>query len=329
MSRIRKLYYFDNKNIQEMISFLNNRDHLLSRIWFNPLIPLHYLLPLKYKFLTESYILKDGKILKGLISVTPSKSSKKKMEIQKLFFKENCYEDAAQLVQFVTSKYKALGAISFVAKIDDYLPELLKLFIMRCGFSQISYEKLWRINFEKEVQYNKKTYRTFRNSDASTVANLYNESLLPHIRTLLEKDSKDFRETLLKGLDFYNEQKYVIEDSDSKNIIAYLSIQSADNKNFILDITQSSWVELDLDDIISFSISQITKREKNYNLFIKTKRYTQIGEKIEDIFMQNGYECVQNQIVLTNSSAKIIQDESLNKKFTILAPFYNGNLVNQ
>ena len=63
MSRIRKLYYFDNKNIQEMISFLNNRDHLLSRIWFNPLIPLHYLLPLKYKFLTESYILKDGKIL--------------------------------------------------------------------------------------------------------------------------------------------------------------------------------------------------------------------------------------------------------------------------
>ena len=44
-----------------MISFLNNRDAYISRIMFNPLIPLHHLIPLKFKFLPESYVLKDKK----------------------------------------------------------------------------------------------------------------------------------------------------------------------------------------------------------------------------------------------------------------------------
>ncbi len=63
MTKIRKLYYFDKKNTQEMISFLNNNvyDTYINHIMFNPFIPLHHLLPLKFKFLPESYLLKDKK----------------------------------------------------------------------------------------------------------------------------------------------------------------------------------------------------------------------------------------------------------------------------
>lgn len=329
MSRIKKMYYYDKKSTQEMISFLNNKDSFVNHVIFNPLIPLHYLLPLRWKFLSESYILKDKKDIKGLISVSPSKSPLKKMEIQKLFFEENCYEDATELIQFVVSKYKAMGAVSFVAKIDDYLPELLRLFVSRCGFSQISYEKLWRVRNFEPVEYSKKDFRIFRNSDASVVANLYNESLLPHIRPLLSKDTKDFKEHAFRGLNFYDEYKYVVEDKKTKNIYGYIAILSADNENFIIDFYQSSWVELNIEVVISFAIEQIKKRRKQFSLYIKTKRYTQLGEKQEEIFMQKNFECVQNQIVLTNSSAKIIKEKSENKKFTILSPFYNGNLVNQ
>ncbi len=73
MSKIRKLYYFDKKNTQEMISFLNNNvyDTYINHIMFNPFIPLHHLLPLRFKFLPESYILKDKKEVKGLITIAP------------------------------------------------------------------------------------------------------------------------------------------------------------------------------------------------------------------------------------------------------------------
>ena len=303
-----------------MISFLNNRDKYINHIMFNPLIPLHHLLPLRFKFLPESYVLKDKKEIKGLITVAPSRCPLKKMEIQRLFFEDNCYDDAGELIQFVVSKYKAMGAASFVVKIDDFLPELLKLFVAKCGFSQISYEKLWKIG-EFESEFNKKDFREFRNSDAQTVANLYNESLLPHFRPLLSRDAKEFKEIFFKGLSYFSEYKYVIEDKSSKNITCYLSIQSADSENFILDVIQSSWVELDICAVIGFAKAQIAKRQKNFNLYIRTKKYTQLGERDEKYFMENKFECVQNQVVLTNSSARIIRENVHTGQFTILSQF--------
>ena len=322
MTKIRKLYYFDKKNMQEMIPFLNNKDAYTSNIMFNPFIPLHHLLPLRFKFLPESYVLKDKKEIKGLITVTPSRGPMKKMKIQRLFFEENCYDDAAELIQYVVSKYKAMGTSSFIVKIDDYLPELIKLFITRCNFTQISYEKLWKINKYNIVEYNKKDFRQYKNSDASTVSNLYNESLLPHFRPLLSRDARELKESIFKGLSYYTEYRYVIEDKKSKNISAFISIKTSDNENYILDITKSSWQDIDLDTIISFAYKQIEKRNKKFNLYIKTKKFTQMGEKEEEEFLNRKFECVQNQIVLTNSSAKIIKDEVGAKKFTAIGQFY-------
>ena len=226
--------------MQEMISFLNNRDAYISRIMFNPLIPLHHLIPLKFKFLPESYVLKDKKEIKGLITIAPSKSPLKRLEIQRLFFDENCYEDAEELIQFAVSKYKASGAISFIVRVDDNLPDLLRLFVAKCGFSQISYERLWKIPVPEKIEFNRKEYREFRNSDSATVSSLYNESLLPHFRPLLSSDAREFKETIFKGLSYFSEYKFVIEDKKSKNISGYISIKTSDNENYILDIIQSS-----------------------------------------------------------------------------------------
>lgn len=310
--------------MQEMISFLNNNEVRINNIMFNPFLPLHYFLPLKLKFLPESYVLKDKDEIKGLITVSPSRCPQKKMKIQRLFFEENCYEDAAELIQFVVSKYKAMGTTSFIVKVDDYLPELIKLFIARCNFTQISYEKVWEIKNFELGNFNKKDYREFKSSDAPLVANLYNESLLPHFRTLLSKDAREFKEIVFKGLADFVEYRYVIENNKSKNINAYISIKSSDGINYILDIYKSSWVDLILDEIISFAFSQVSKRNKKFNLFIRTKKYTQTGQQDEQDFMDRGFECVQNQVLLTNSSARIIKEPNKVKKFTILNQFY-GN----
>lgn len=323
MSRIRKLYFFDRKKVQEMISFLNNsvNDTYINCIMFNPFLALHHFLPLKLKFLPESFVLKDGKDLKGLITVAPTKCREKKMEIQKLFFEENCLSDAAELVQFAVAKYKAMGAPSILVKVDDYLPELLTLLVSKCGFSQISYEKLWRVTKNLDFPYDKKEFRQFRNSDAKAVANLYNDSLLPHFRPLLNKEVAEYKETLLKGLSYYSEYKYVIEDKKSKTIVGCVVIQTSDNENYVLDILQTSWVNLDINSILSYAMTQIRKRKKRFGLFVKTKRYTALGENYENLFMDNGFECVQNQIVLTNSSARVLKEDVKNANFVVLSDF--------
>ena len=319
-----------------MISYLNNGDTYINHIMFNPLAPLHHLIPLRFKYLPESYVLKDKKDMKGLITIAPTKNPLKQMEIQKLLFEENCYEDAGELIQFAVSKYKAKGCASIIVRIDDYLTELIKLFISKCNFSQISYEKLWggvnkgvnkgvNVNiFDKNLTFDKKMFRQFRNSDAPVVANLYNEQLLPHFRPLLGKDAKDFKDIIFSGLSYYNEYKYVCRNKKSKNISAYISIKTADNENYIVDIIKSSWEDIDINAIIEFAKYKIQKRKKNAKIFIKSKRYTQNGEQFEQEFLNNKYECVRNQVVLTNSSAKIIKNTEGAKKFTVLNQFYGG-----
>ena len=312
--------------MQEMISFLNNRDAYISRIMFNPLAPLHHILPLKLKFLPESYVLKEKKEIKGLITIAPSKRPVKRLEILRLFFEENCYEDAEELIKFALSKYKAMGAISFLVKVDDTLPELLRIFVSKCGFNHISYERLWRVPVPSTIVYNKKHFRAFRNSDAAAVANLFNEELMPHFRPLLASETKEFKETFFKGLSYFSEYKYLLEDKKSKNISGYISIKTSDDENFVLEIIQSSWTEIDLNEIISFAITQIQKRQKTFNLFFKTKKYTQTCENYEQFCREHLFECVQSQMILTNSSAKIIRDHAKSGRFTILSQFCDGKL---
>ena len=333
MTKIRKLYYFDKKNAREMISFLDNSDTYVNSVMFNPFIPLHHLLPIRFKYLPESYVLKDKKDMKGLITIAPSRCPQKQMEIQKLLFEENCYDDAGELIQYVVSKYKAMGTASIIVRIDDYLPELIKLFVSKCGFNQLSYEKLWAVKIdtdnigmhgEKLKQYDKKMFREFRNSDAPVVANIHNQELLPHFRTLLGKDPKEFKDSVFPGLSYFSEYKYVCRDKKTKNIKAYISIKTSDNENYILDVIQSTWEDIDINIILSFAYDKIKNRKQDAKLFIKTKKYTQIGEKYEKDFMENNFECVRNQAVLTNSSAKIIKDTERSKKFTVLNQFYGG-----
>ena len=56
-------------------------------------------------------------------------------------------------------------------------------------------------------------------------------------------------------------------------------------------------------------------------MFVRTKRYTTLGESYENTFIKNGYECVQNQIVLTNSSVRVLKETVKTGKYTVLADF--------
>lgn len=329
MSRIRKLFWFDKKSSEEMISFLNDKaaDKYINHIMFNPFIFLHHLLPLKLKFLPESYILENDKKAKGLITVAPTTGKEKKVKIQKLLFEEGSFLEASELIQFVTAKYKALGAFSITVKVDDYLPELLTMLVSKCNFSQISYEKLWKIDKFINKEFDKQDFRVFRNSDARALVNAYNNSILPHFRPLLSADVSDFKENPFKGLSYYSEYKYIYENPKKTNPITGIIIKTYDNENFIIDIIQPLGAEIDIDTIISYTTYQIKKRKKRFALFVRTKRYTQLGEQQEQYFLKEGFECVQNQALLTNTSAKILKEEIKSGKYTIIGDFCPSKIM--
>ena len=141
----------------------------------------------------------------------------------------------------------------------------------------------------------------------------------------MSRGHEEFQESLFKGLSYYAEYKYTIENPDSKNILGYISIKSSDNENFIIDVIETGWENLDINSIIRFCSDNIKKRKKRFGLYIKSKKYTNIGNKYEEIFAQNNYECVQSTLVLTNSSARVLKDTGIERKYTILNNFAPSN----
>ncbi len=196
---------------------------------------------------------------------------------------------------------------------------MLKLLVTQYNFRQCSYEKLWKVSRRK---YEEHTYnlhaRTFRNSDASSVAVMYNESLISHFRTSLSLAAKSFTDSLFPGISHGVEYKYIIEDKNSSNILAYLSISSNDNENYILDIIQTSWYTAPLNDIIAFACAEVKKRNLNFSLFVKSKKYTQSGASYETFFTQNKFILSQTDIILIKDYYKTIPVKNLKGKFVML-----------
>jgi hypothetical protein len=117
------------------------------------------------------------------------------------------------------------------------------------------------------------------------------------------------------------EYKYVVEDSKTRAIVACIILQTTDNENYLVDIIQSSWADLEIDNVLSYAIYQIKKRKKRFGLFVRTKKYLNYADKQENFMVNNGFECVQNQIVLTNSSARILKESNQSTKYTVLTDF--------
>lgn len=303
MTRIRKLNCFDFKKIKKMISYLGSDegDEFAKALMNEPFGLINSMLPLKYKFLHESFILHDKKEILGLISVVPTRGNPYKINITRLVFQNNYYDAGKQLIEFVMSRYGAKGATSFIVTVDDCHDELLKLFTDGCGFRQCSSETLWKIeNFDKDTDI-PKGFRFFDNSDAKNVCRLYNNELEVIYKPSLERIKQEFYEPIIGGYPQYYKNRYVLEDLMKKHIIAYFSLTTSDNLNFIIDLTVNSGFDISYDDIIKYAISEISRRRSVFYPFIKQKKYTKTSEKFEKFLITQNYQPIQNQIILVKN----------------------------
>lgn len=293
-----------------MISFLSSDAiNRYTKVFLNfPFYLVHNLLPLNLKFLPESYVIEENKEIIGMITVAPNYGNPFKLNISRLFLEQDYFNAGKQLIEFVISKYGAKGASNFIAKIDDSYDELLELFSEGCGFRQCSSEQLWKMDTVRFSKTENTFFRPFRNSDAQAVAMLFNDSLITHFKHSLEKTKQEYFDLVFQGLTDESQFKYVIEDENLKTIKAYFSFSTYDNSNYVLDLTTSQWYECSLDDILNFTINQISKRQKEFSLFVRVKKYSTTAETYEQYLTEKSFKCVQNQIVLVKDFYKLIKE---------------------
>lgn len=319
MVRIRKANYLDKFKLKKMIAFLSSDviNHYTKGLTNLPFSLIHELLPLNLKFLPETYVIEENKNLLGMVTVTPTAGNPYKLSISRLFLEQDYFNAGKQLIDFVIAKYGAKGATTLIATIDDSYEELLCLFADGCGFRQCSSEQLWKVENIRVAKTENTFFRPFKNSDSQSVAMLFNDTVITHFKYSISRTKNEYYESVFRGLKDNYKLKYIIEDENLKTIKAYFSLTTEDNINYILDITSSPWYDCCWDDILNFTISQITKRQKDFYLFVKVKKYTTTAESLENYLNEQGAKCIQNQLILVKDFYKIIKEPQLAQKIVL------------
>lgn len=307
MTVIRRLTCFDAPKIKKMISYLGDGERFSKAISTEAFSLLHGLLPLKYKFLPESYILLEKNEILGLITLVPTNGNPYKVSITRLIFQQNMYDVGKQLVEFAIAKYGAKGAVSFKVTVDQSHSELMDLFINGCNFRQCSFENLWKLDNFSPKNKEKANFRPCQNSDAKAVSRLYNSELKSLYRPSLERLKTEYNEPFFAGLTNFYKNRYVLEDAEKGRIIAYLSITTSDNFNFVIDISYNEAYNIPFDEIINFALSEISYRKSNFCAFVKHRQYTKNADNFEKYLHERNLNCIQTQCVLIKDYYKQIK----------------------
>lgn len=315
---IRSLNCFDIPKIKKMISYLGNTDGagFTKALKNEILLKAQNLLPLKFSFLPESFVLISEKEILGLITIVPTYGNPYKINITRLIFLQNMYDVGKQLVEFVIARFGARGAISFNVTVDDCHDELKELFIKGCGFRQCSYENLWKLENFIPQNENKAPFRYCQNSDISAIARLYNSELKTIYRPTLERIKTEFKEPFFGGFVNFYKNRYVLEDEVKRRIICYLSITTSDNLNFIIDVSKNNAYDISYDEIVNFALGEISKRKTKFYAFIKHRQYNENADKFEEYLHSRNLNCIQTKCVLVKDFYKPVKQSAIAQVFS-------------
>ena len=317
MAKIKKISYCDILHVKKLISVVCSDSAMSYRRLFFLSVPTTHFQNLIYNVhfrkLPETYVAFDTKdTLKGVITVKAQHGNPYKWQIKRLFLDKNSHEEGKQLIEYIIAKFGARGVDTFYVSVDDSQTELIDLFIKGCGFRFCSTEALWsvsNVNFLID-KFDDKIFKNFKNSDEEKAAELFNDNLITHYKYSLSKEKEEFSENILKGIGKETDFKYIIEDEKTGNLKSFLEIKTLDNNNYFLDaIVPPQYFDL-YPMILSFATKKIIKRNKNFKLYIKNRKYLQGGELLENFFKENRFELLQNNAILVRDFFKTIKEES-------------------
>lgn len=312
MKNIRRLNIFDKNQLKKIAQLAspNANYYFKYHLMKECACIAQSFLPLRFKFMPESYVYSDDGNIKGMISTCPTQGNPEQININRLLFENNDYQIGKELINFIIKHYGEEGAKTFKVIIDNNHKDLERLFMEGCGFRCGSYENLWDINNDIEYFTNIEPleFKTATDGHAGLISDLHNSELISHYHPAMEQTEDEFKEPLVKVFNNKYENNFVLLRNNQA--IAYLSIQANDNYNFIISLTKNNGYQLNYDEIISFAIQQIkSKRNSDFRAYLKQKKYLKFAQDYETYLHARNYECIQTQHVLIKEFYKPIKQE--------------------
>lgn len=282
---------------------------------------LHYALPLGLKFLPETFVALNSKekVLKGFVTLEKKDDVKKKLKITRFFLEENELSVGEQLINYVVSKYCALGATSFEVTFAQHLENVLELFVNTCKFRVLAHELLYKTDsatFSPNEEY--QSFKNFKNSSAKAVCELYNSVLNSHQRHAFKKQERQFRDNIFGPVGKNTVFKYVLENEETGIACVYFTITTSDNKNWVLESVISYAFNEYFTDVLSFCAREISRRSKDWTLYIKLKSSHFNFEYLEKKLQTHGVEFYEKYLVLTRDFLKPEKESALSKSARIM-----------
>ena len=317
MAKIKKISFGDILHIKKLISVVCSDNIMNYRRLFFLSVPITYIQNFVYNVhfrrMPETYVAFDNNNnIKGLITVKAQHGNSYKWQIKSLFLDKNSHEEGKQLVEYIIAKFGARGVDTFYVSVDDNQNELIDLFIKGCGFRFCSTEALWSVSNINFIEDNidEKQFKQFKGTDAKKAADLFNDNLITHYKYSLSKEKDEFNDRLFQGINTDSDFKYIIEDENTGNLKAFIEIKTIDNTNYFVDaIVPPQFFDI-YPSLLSFAIKKIIKRNKNFKLYIKNRKYLQGGELLEKFFKDNRFELLQNNAILVRDFFKTVKEES-------------------
>ena len=269
---------------------------------------INHLLPLRLKFANESFVALVDKKNQGLITLDKDSKSFTRFKITKLILEENSTDIAHQLVNYVISRYRAMGAAQFYAVVDEKDAQLLNIFKNELNFRLCGCEYLYRID-SIDSNYGiilKPLKRELRGN----ICNFYNENINSFNRILFSRQEYQLKNKSTKYV-FYN-------DNDINKILGYFEVSTKNHLDFYVNFVIDFAYNIYLMDAVKFIYSKLKQKYKNFHLYIKVKDYFLNSKELLAILNENNAQLISKGQILAKDYYKEIKDLSLFKNTKII-----------
>lgn len=297
MTKIIPIRYFDIKKVIKMIEYVTPGlapGMVDDRIFIpSPFNLFHSMLPLTWKFFPETYVAVENNEPLGLISLVPDGHTKTRWKINRLVLGIDAYDIGKQLIDYVVNKYGGAGVEIFISVIDENYAEAIALFKNACFFRESSKINIWEYEgfYFDNKSVKPDNLRPVERGDERKAYELDSEAILPKYRTSLVKAPEDFSFGLrnkvknsIKGCKVY---KYVLDNPSINSLEAMLSIFTADNINFWVDITLSLAYKDYYEDLVGFAVNKVKSLNNEARIYIGVKDYHQTGKHMTEVLKNN------------------------------------------
>ncbi len=300
MAIVRNLAFISSDRLKGITSN-SGFEYSVSGFALFPFDVINYILPLKLKFLKESYAVLDDNKIYGTITLEVDDANRQKLKISQLFLEENSIGYGELLINYVVNKFLAKGAKSFYVVVDETDNKILNLFENICKFRIMADEYLFKLkktdfSYEKEQSF--EFIRFSKNTESAKIAELYNGLINSHQLPSFECNKKYFEDNIMVGIKNNVSFKYVLECDKTKKIFGYFIISTKNEKDFILEAIVVPSYEIYLMDILKFAKIEISKRSSNWTLHVKFRSYFSNCNVLLDVMKSYDFKYAKKSKIL-------------------------------